>query len=338
MRQDSILRWLVDARNRIEKQGDLETKSRLHVSFSESWYDGPKIEEDLPVSFSPERIIDLIGPRLPPEARTEAALLRVERAWIDSELPNVEILQALVHCYLKLLDVINEAHTTFAVPGCDFPKRAAISSGGLPQFMLDADKPRIAWLKMKEQSTASVATEMVRINRDQAEDAGKHYGFNKSYELIKSTNFRDRCVGYFEMAKRVLEVDGFHIPTILLEGAAGPQIFQLKMADRAEKHIVIRDMARKAMATRATAVMLINEAWVAPVSFGATGKYPIDCPERTEALLLNGLTKTGETVNHFCRFTRVNSKVQLGSESCDTTEIPNILEPFLSAWNLARSR
>jgi len=55
MREDPILRWLVEARNKIEKQGDLETRSMLKLTFSSAWTDAPAIEKQLPPKTRPDQ-------------------------------------------------------------------------------------------------------------------------------------------------------------------------------------------------------------------------------------------------------------------------------------------
>ena len=50
MRQDPILKWLVEARNTIVKKGDLATKSTMKVAVLASYYELPHVQFDVPAS------------------------------------------------------------------------------------------------------------------------------------------------------------------------------------------------------------------------------------------------------------------------------------------------
>ena len=110
MREDKRLRWLVAARNQIEKQGDLDTKSKFIVEHVDSWLPAEKRVFDLPPALDPRT------PRRsslqPFRTRNvqEGAVLKVSREWIDSELPEEGILSLLVHVYSRLQEVLLEAH------------------------------------------------------------------------------------------------------------------------------------------------------------------------------------------------------------------------------------
>jgi hypothetical protein len=50
MRQNRVLRWLVETRNKIEKVGDMEPASTLRMTFSSSWLDDDEDVLDVPAS------------------------------------------------------------------------------------------------------------------------------------------------------------------------------------------------------------------------------------------------------------------------------------------------
>jgi hypothetical protein len=66
MRQDRVLRWLVDTRNKIEKVGDIEPASKLRLTFCQDWLSDTEDEMDWPASYTANRAADafaaLIGP------------------------------------------------------------------------------------------------------------------------------------------------------------------------------------------------------------------------------------------------------------------------------------
>src|SRR5580658_9308501 len=100
MRGDRIMRWLVEARNRVEKEGDLDGQSSAVIRFVDSYLEAPSAQ----ITVAPwltseeiaERLYDELGP--PPEFAKDASLV-VERRWVENELPDYEVLGALSHCY-----------------------------------------------------------------------------------------------------------------------------------------------------------------------------------------------------------------------------------------------
>ncbi len=104
------MRWLVDARNRIEKQGDLETRSTVRAKVLASYDNPPTAEFDVPPLIRTGAIADYLAARgLPPELRDEGILV-VERRWIANDLPDKELLEALAYACGVLSDLIDDAH------------------------------------------------------------------------------------------------------------------------------------------------------------------------------------------------------------------------------------
>ena len=79
MRADSILKWLVDARNTIVKKGDLETYSKVKVSIVKSWFDSPSTEFEVSPFIKTENIARTIAQQKPKDYLPKVGLLRVKR-------------------------------------------------------------------------------------------------------------------------------------------------------------------------------------------------------------------------------------------------------------------
>jgi hypothetical protein len=116
MRSDRILKWLVGARNRIEKQGDLEKHSVLRVSLVMS-HRGELYSDfvELP-SLKTSEILERLDFSRVPEELLEEGFLRLERRWVAADLPNSEILDALAHAYGFLSDLVDDAHAQVGLP------------------------------------------------------------------------------------------------------------------------------------------------------------------------------------------------------------------------------
>lgn len=92
MRADPVLRWLVDARNRIEKQGDLELRSTARVSVIASWLPAPYDDFDMPPLLPPAAIAFILAARGIPDEIRDEGILKVERRWVSGGLPDLELL------------------------------------------------------------------------------------------------------------------------------------------------------------------------------------------------------------------------------------------------------
>jgi hypothetical protein len=97
---DPIMRWARDARNSIEKKGDLETHSQVRAEIIASYTKGPETKW-MPDSLfaSPRAIWESIPRRFFIPHVMENGTLLIERRWVDSELPDMEVLEALAHVY-----------------------------------------------------------------------------------------------------------------------------------------------------------------------------------------------------------------------------------------------
>lgn len=200
MRSDAVLRWLVNARNRIEKQGDLITLSQLKVTFSASWHDGLEHTEDL----APTVTLDEVGPLLlaqfPPLARSGEALLRIERRWVDSDLPDTELLKALSHCYSSLSELLRAAHKHFDLRNAADCCKLVGHSFDLPEIMLQAERPRVLWGKLQDQQVATVTSRSKEFSPEDLDAAATHYGFTteRPKGAGAPSSFKERCEFFFE--------------------------------------------------------------------------------------------------------------------------------------------
>jgi hypothetical protein len=91
MRGDSVMRWSVEARNHIEKQGDLDLRSTARVSVLASWLETPFVEFDIPPLVPPEAIAIAMAPRDIPDKIRREGVFTVERRWVTTSLPDHEL-------------------------------------------------------------------------------------------------------------------------------------------------------------------------------------------------------------------------------------------------------
>src|SRR5580658_3136297 len=118
-RKDPIMVWVKEARNAIEKRGDLETHSQVRAMIVAAYLDGPETQWLRQALFaSPYQIYRSVPKKYLIPHVLENGTLLVERRWIDSGLPDMEVLEALAHVYSQLAEMVVSllGHTHLSVP------------------------------------------------------------------------------------------------------------------------------------------------------------------------------------------------------------------------------
>jgi hypothetical protein len=315
MRADAVMVWLVQARNRIEKQGDLEGKSTALISFVDSYLEAPQLELQLPVTYSSEQmgreLIKRLGP-LKPEAKD--ASIVIERRWVEDELPDYEILDALSHAYGVLNELVADAHRKLGLPEMmvfsateGITPRIPFHGGRLP-CMVATDEPRSTTLTLSDGDILTIRKHEKQTDAEDMKKAVAHYGdevLALSEAVRNAPSLGERAGAYFEHAKHLLKKDGFHQTIALLyRDSQVVRILSLRAQDQREKYLIWRDVSREVETTGATSIMTIGEVWNAPFDPEHPLRRAADSTEKTEALQLVGQSIEGETVALSCAFTR----------------------------------
>ncbi|MGH7959875.1 MAG: hypothetical protein ACREH8_23065 [Opitutaceae bacterium] len=338
MKANPVLRWLVDARNRIEKQGDLETQSTVRTTIYSGWLDSKVVDTKLPPSYTSATLAKTLGKNLGKRGYEDGTVIRIERRWVDSELPDFEILDALVRAYEFLQILVFEAHGLLSAPVagvCTLHDQLASSNFVLPAEMLHPFA-RHQWLDARAGIPINIDySQRGSTKAELIEQAAERY--EPEPDTPKSNRFRDECVYFFSRGRAILQADGFHISTALIDRGAQSQIVQFTPRTRAEKHAYMRDIAEFCLRINANSVMLIGEIWTATFPVGAPQKFlhAVDAPERGEALALTALNRAGQCIEITAPFTRMDGKIVFGPDEVHESRWPNMLAPFREAFGIA---
>ena len=336
MREDKRLRWLVVARNQIEKQGDLDTKSKFIVEHVNSWLPAEKRVFDLPPSTRPKDTAKIIAATFPDSKCTEGAVLKVSREWIDSELPEEEILSLLVHVYSRLQEVLLEAHQLLEEgvrDGCEFYAAKTKSTGRLPTEMTRLQFPAVCWYSLEHGILKECDHKTKPLTREEVQESvtERYDRFNGiDTRLSPASSFSEICDKFFAMGKHMLQKDGHHAMIALVFTENGFHPWGLQPGDRAEKHIMIRELASNCKRLRATSCILIGEIWVAPFS-SKYGPYAANYPNRKEALSLNGFHKDEGYLSRVAIFERDGDTIVFPEGQDLHGEQSEILRPIAEA-------
>jgi hypothetical protein len=181
MRNDPIMRWLVEARNKVIKQGELEARSTARATIR-SYDDHAILELEVsPIAETQMIAADIATNRLsllPPQLKS-SAFLTVERRWVVEDLPDHEVLEALSHCYGVLSQIVAEAHeranARFVV--CDastgevnIPTKHL--GGKLPCMVLDRDH-RTVLVSLASGQLVTPYNELVKYDPDEGDKVAK---------------------------------------------------------------------------------------------------------------------------------------------------------------------
>lgn len=330
MRGDLVMRWLVKARNQIEKEGDLELRSTARVSVIASWLPAPYDEFDVPPLLPPHAIAAALAAREIPKELREEGVLKVERRWVTASLSDVELLEACAHAYSELDALLSDAETRFG------KNRARLEArpGGRPTTMVAGPDLRSAFLHLSSGQFLEVETSHPPIDPDGDIKVRDRYGnlFDKPFP---GASLDERVRSHHEIGRRMLEIDGHHQTiAILLRGGRRVGINALQAGDQQEKYLMMEALAQDVLQRDADEVILSTEVWMA-VALQADDpqaqKRAGDRMDRSEAFVTYGVSRQGPNLTVMTPFSREGERIRLGVSHTDTT-VPQALLPILRAW------
>ncbi len=345
MKRDLVMRWLVDARNRIEKQGDLRTYSSARVSVVAGWGDPhPLLEAEVDPLLSTAHIAEKLPDfGIPPTIRREGVLI-VERRWVARELPEHELLDALAHCYGVLATLVSDAHSrcgflmrTFKAESHE-PKavRTEHLGGRLPCMVATAEA-RSVRIHLPTGQFLTPAQIFIKADPRRMEQAAKRYGVTEG-SLRKRRPGEDIIEGsaeWFRNAKGVLATDGYHHTIALLETADGnAELHLLDVPDRAGLYVLMRRLADEVERTGAVGLVHIAEFWAARPEELKPDQLPSESPARKELLQVTAATADGRVRVHSVEFRKnEHGEIEYGNEwVTDDLVQSGFLEPVRRVW------
>ncbi len=340
---DPLMRWMVEARNKIEKQGDLESHSIVRVEIIASFYDvGPRIDVPAHLFESTEAILRNIPNNLLGQHIRRNGVLRIQRRWVENTLPEYELLDAVAIYYGKLAELAHDAHRQM---GLDPPQTIHDEEGGsfdLPSMgwrfpcMIGHEKPRALTVSLADGAKVEFETKNEIVKMDAAELAKlmDRYGSN-AFEALKREYKTDAelAAGYFAVAKAMFLRDGYHRSILLLfRDRKLIKPIEVRTEGTFQKYVVMRQLADEVTKSGADAAILIGEVWLARADELRPYERPADSLARTEGLSLEMVSKNGEPLNCVARIVREAGKVTLGNVETAGIATSFMFAPFYQAW------
>lgn len=291
-RGDEVMSWGKEARNYIEKEGDLDVASELSVTLIYSYH------ENRDISLNCERS-DLLGATIRhlirraekqlPTGIADASVLRIRRRWVANTLPNQELLHALAYIYARQRRLASNLATYL---GFDLAK--SIPEAADIDDVHKMPQSQIRYIKLSDRRISSLASHIVRKDE-------KYQAPPWLQELANERNPSKGLPGlelqvdfHAKMAEGTFNQFGNHVGMMWMYDDAGMAVdYQGFMPeDQATKFIYWRTVADRISYLRPASLVWISEIWLRGNADDPT--TPVrKLPIRGEGLQVIGIDKTG---------------------------------------------
>lgn len=335
-KSDAIMRWAVDSRNKIEKQGDLATNSQVKLSIVASHVGGPETEwSDAPLFYPtirfwmglPERFLKI------PQVFDHGTLV-VARRWVADSLPDYEVLEALSYVYKQLSILLQDCEKHLGIS--NLPIRFEHE----PQEMRPLAMERAEYVSIRTGQVFGHRIRQVPVDKDFRRKAVKRYEKLVDWTPLQRANsFQEIASAIFAEAQKVLKRDGFHsqIAFLFKEGVLMPPI-AWDHEDRAAKYLFVRDMADYARSIGADGVLFLGEAWLAKKEDAPASGFAAEAKNRLECLSLTGANSEGacfmmQSVFHRGKLNR-NKIVSFDEVTFHSTKLQFMVAQFQLNWGV----
>ena len=240
MKTDPILRWAVESRNRITKQGDLETESQCLVKFTSDWTDELTHKFKVnPIASAPAIIAHVLR-QVSRDELSEESLICIERRWIVSSLPSTEILQAASHILLLLSDLIRDAHEriiseTYPNLECELTPKLAHFRETYPLEKANIDDTRKVWVEASSRERIKFGISGSVLSEEEIEislqEARNRYGSIEPDPNIQNdpTALNSAIALIDQASRKILERDGRLFSFIHAMDAKSHAVFKITL-------------------------------------------------------------------------------------------------------------
>ncbi len=266
--QDRVMTWAKDARNTIEKEGDLEINSTLSVSLIYSYLE----EEDITVpcgrtellGAGVKRLIRFAQKHLP-TGIADAAGIRIERSWITAGLESLELLQALVYVYSRLYDCCKSLAIQLerSLPK-SIPEPSELATLG--------DLVRhVRLMKLRDLQSYHFKTGTMHApNEDELPDGFKDRVKGLIESLGKPIDFQSAVAFYRGMAQATFSQWQNHIPMLFLlnEDWSVQYMVAPVLVDQTDKYFFWRMIGERVRIQKPHCLVHTTEVWVRDLSKG----------------------------------------------------------------------
>jgi hypothetical protein len=338
---DPLMRWVVEARNQIEKQSDLEIHSFVQAEILASHLDeGPRTEIPAHLFQSVKELLHSIPDCPVGEHIRRHGVLRIQRRWVANSLVNYELLDAVAVAYGRIAELIHDAHRQI---GLDPPDTIYGDAGER------YDGPAMGWrmpcmighefLRAMSFSLADgtqLTFESKPIDMDAARTTALDRYGTELFEQFTGREYKtveDRARVFFELARAMFLRDGYHDQILFLLRDRKPiGTFTVHIENRQQSYLLMRQLSTEITKSGADAAFLISEVWSASPASLKLYERPADSSARKEALTLTLVSKTEKPLQLRAMIFRDANGVSLGETEINDRVVPFQFVSFYQAW------
>lgn len=260
-KNNDVMQWAKDARNTIEKEGDLGLYStislKLFFGYLEETDFNLEISDPLLLHAGVKKLVRIAQKRLPSGVSRSAAI-KVDRRWVADSLPHYELLGAVCIVYRKLYELCSSLTKLLQI---EMDGQIADPSA----FDDIAQETRqIRYFKLSSSDSFSMRTERKTFKRDEIspEVAEQVRNISEPLKADRTINGTQRWLS--AMAEMTFNRDGYHVPMAFLYSAAWVPIDMISFQpdDSTDKYIIWRDLGDRVRSKGAHAISFIGEAWI----------------------------------------------------------------------------
>jgi hypothetical protein len=338
LRADSLMKWMVDARNRIEKQGDLEAHSFIRAEIVASYLDnGVVVEVPSELSATIDALIESIPKNELGVHIQKHGTLRVQRRWVENSLPTHELLDAVARAFGTIAQLVDDAHVAAGVSppvteNVVTEQRLHNDRGGRLPCMIGHSDLRTLNISLATGDFGRVALREWALNPHAKAAAKERYDL-PSGAISPSAGYDATAHQFFTVARKMMEKDGNHVTVVFFFRAFKVvRMMPLAFGSQAEKYLIMREVANEAIRIGADAALLIGEVWTAKADPSNPYMHAVDAENRREMLTANLVRKEGEAFYLAAVIERIADQVHLGPTEEIRGASHSIFGPLYAAW------
>ena len=299
---DALMVWMRDARNTIEKEGDLEARSFVRAEIVASYLkNGPVIEVSAKLTDAPIQLVKSVPEGAFGDHVRKDGVVRIQRRWVENTLPDYELLDAVAIAYGRLSELVADAHVQLGLS----PPQTVDERSGRPYppgergwrlpCMIGHEEARTldVWLATGQPVEFEEITPKIDLKAGPRLEG--RYGVKPAEVFAKSDVAEDQLQTLFATARKMFMKDGHHIMVaFLLRDGKPVRIMELRPGEHGHKYLMMRKLAHNVLKLVVDAVILIAESWTAPADPERPMMRAVESTKRKEMLSATLVSKTGE--------------------------------------------
>lgn len=357
MRRSPAMKWLVEARNRIVKEGDLTARSEIQARVVFDYFGAAAVaqqraeEFDLkPIVLRPtvlatlEDIREEVADREIPQFVLDEAVVVLERRWVAEDFPSSELLNLLAYGFSFLASLVVDADVQFSAtrhdPDLDPDTIGTVGSpypAALRPFcMVSTHGRRTSHIRFRD-GDPDVGGIAVPVEFDPDETARGIAKYGAPIHVIGARDARDYVEAYADLGERILatgeEHGWFHFYF------RGPNLIYTEVVaarDKADKYALAQHVADMVRRLDVDGIVQISEIWMGKIPADGEQFVPVsEQANRTEALQIYAEISSGATRGLIVPFSRSAFGIVSIGQPFEENTPTNFLLPARAVWHAA---